>query len=184
MAKTETAKDGTAALVSRFHASLRGANSHAANPGKVKAFETALDACAKAGVLDKCNLKTPLAAACDFALSSAKKTAGPAVPLIWEHQAEEMRDGLGYKTAPLLERMLIEHIILCCFRLAIAELQFSAVSSHGGTMKQIEHHQRLVGAAQRRFTRASESLERLRRLARPNVQINVAAEGGQQVNVA
>src|SRR5687768_8525641 len=132
-AKDEAPKDDSAALVARFQAALKGANSHAANPAKVAAFKTALDACASAGVLSKCHLKTPLGAACDFALEASKKTAGPAVPMIWEHEADEMRDGLGYKTAPLLERMLIEHIVLCCFRLAIAELQFSAVLSHGGT---------------------------------------------------
>ena len=41
-------------------------------------------------------------------------------------------------------------------------------------------------AAQIRFDRACESLERVRKLSArvPGVQINVAAEGGRQVNVA
>jgi hypothetical protein len=38
--------------------------------------------------------------------------------------------------------------------------------------------------AQKRFTRACVSLARVRKVARPSVQINVAAEGGRQVNVA
>jgi hypothetical protein len=184
MAKTEEGQEDSAALVKRLHAALQGANSHTASPAKVEAFKKSLRACVKAGVLSECRLKSPLAAARDFALESAKSTMGQAVPLIWEEQADVARDQLGFKTAPVLEQMMIEHIVLCWLRLALNELQFSAVMSHGGTLAQIEHHQRRVGAAQKRFTRASESLARLRKLARPNLQINVAAEGGQQINVA
>jgi hypothetical protein len=80
--------------------------------------------------------------------------------------------------------MLIEHIVLCYFRLMLAEMQLSAVSTHGGPFRQIEHHDRMATAAQKRFNRAGELLDRMRRLARPSVQINVAAEGGRQLNVA
>jgi hypothetical protein len=34
------------------------------------------------------------------------------------------------------------------------------------------------------FNQTHESLARVRKLARPSVQINVAAEGGRQLNVA
>lgn len=184
MAKKAEAREDSAALVARTHLALRGANSHTASPAKVEAFRTALRDCVKAGALPECRFKSPIGAARDFALESVKSTTGPAIPLIWEEQADEMRDKLGYTTASPLEGMMIEHIVLCWLRLAVAELQFSAVISHGGTLDQIEHHQRRVGAAQKRFTRASESLARVRKLSRPSVQINVAAEGGRQVNVA
>ena len=44
---------------------------------------------------------------------------------------------------------------------------------------------RRLSAAQRRFLRACESLARVRKLARttPALQLNIAARGGQQVNV-
>jgi hypothetical protein len=177
MEKPEATKDDVGALIERFHAPLKGANSHTAPPAKVKAFEEALGTCVKADVLSKCNLETPLGAALDTTLHMAEKTAGPAVPLIWEEQAGGLRDELGHRTAPLLERMLIEHIVLCYFRLMLAEMQLSAVSTHGGPVRQIEHHDRMATAAQKRFNRAGESLDRVRRLARPSVQINVAAEG-------
>jgi hypothetical protein len=181
--KVEVQEDGSA-LAARAHLALRGANSHTASPAKVGAFKDALRACVKAGALAECRFKTPIGAARDFALESVKSTVGPAVPLIWEEQADEMCDNLGYMTAPPIEGVMIEHIVLCWLRLAVAEMQFSAVESHGGTLKQIEHHQRKVGAAQRRFTRGVESLARVRKLSRPSVQINVATEGGRQVNVA
>jgi hypothetical protein len=184
MAKKAEAQEDSTALVARTHAALRAVNSHTASPAKVEALKTALRACVKAGALPECRFKTPIGAARDFALESAKSTMGPAIPLIWEEQADQARDELGFENAPMLEKMMIEHIVLCWLRLAVAELQFSAVTAHGGTLAQIEHHQRRVGAAQKRFTRASESLARVRKLARPSMQINVAAEGGQQVNVA
>lgn len=183
MAKTAEAQPNATALVKQFHATLKGANSHTASPAKVEAFKEALRACVKAGVLSECRLRSPIEVARDYALESAKSTMGQAVPLIWEEQADQARDELGFKSAPIIEKMMIEHIILCWLRLALAELQFSAVMAHGAPLAQIEHHQRRVGAAQRRFTRASESLARMRKLARPSFQINVAAKGGQQVNV-
>lgn len=135
-------------------------------------------------MLSECRLKSPIGTARDFALESAKATMGPAVPLIWEEQADQTRDELGFESAPVLEKMMIEHMVLCWLGLAVAELQFSAVMAHGGTLAQIEHLQRKVGAAQKRFTRACESLARVRKLSCPSVQINVAAGGGRQVNVA
>jgi hypothetical protein len=184
MAKMAETQGGTEGLVKQLHAALQGANSHTANPAKVSAFKDALRGVVKAGALSECRFKSPLGAARDYALEASKSTIGQAIPLVWEEQADELRDELGFKTAPALERMLIEHIVLCWLRLALNELQFSAVMQHGGTLAQIEHHQRRLGAAQKRFTRASESLARLRKLARPSVQINVAAEGGKQINVA
>jgi len=178
---TEVQPEGTA-LVKQFHAALKGANSHMASPAKVKAFEEALSACVKADVLSECVLKTPLGAACDFALEAAKKQAGPAVPMIWEEQAREMREGFAYDYAPLLERMMIENVILCYFRLTVAELVYSSALG-SGTIAQIEHHQKRANVAQKRFARAAESLARVRKLSCPSVQINVAAEGRRQVNV-
>jgi hypothetical protein len=80
MEKPEATKDDVGALIERFHAALKGANSHTAPPAKVKAFEEALGACVKADVLSKCNLETPLGAALDTTLHMAKKTAGPGRP--------------------------------------------------------------------------------------------------------
>ena len=45
-------------------------------------------------------------------------------------------------------------------------------------------YDRMASAAQLRFNRAGESLARVQRLSRPSLQINVAAEGGRQLNVA
>src|SRR5689334_15951557 len=100
MRKLAEKQKSTTALTARFFSTLKGANSHTASPAKVEAFKDSLRACVKAGVLSECRLKSPLGAARDFALESAKSTMGPAVPLIWEEQADQARDELGFESAP------------------------------------------------------------------------------------
>ncbi len=80
--------------------------------------------------------------------------------------------------------MMIDNAVLCWARLAVMELRYSAVKAAGNTLASVEHTEKRLNHAQKRFTRACESLARVRKLSRPNVQINVAAEGGRQVNVA
>ena len=53
------------------------------------------------------------------------------------------------------------------------------------TMTQLQHWERCLSAAHSRFLRALDSLARIRRLPRSKtVQVNIATEGGQQLNVA
>lgn len=102
----------------------------------------------------------------------------------WAESVGELRDSLGYDTAPPLERMLIEYACVCWLRLAVMETRYSCVVTANNTLAQVEHTERRLTEAQKRFNRACESLARVRKLARPSVQINVAAEGGRQLNVA
>lgn len=102
----------------------------------------------------------------------------------WAEQTGELRESLGYDVAPALERVLIEHACLCWVRLAVMELRYSCVVAGNNTLKQVEHTERRLTEAQKRFNRACESLARVRKFSRPPVQVNVAAEGGRQLNVA
>jgi hypothetical protein len=101
-------------------------------------------------------------------------------------RVREMREQLGYNESPPLEQILIEQILVCWVNLYVLEINSAT--------KLCESHSRDTGlywdkrltGAQRRFRRASESLARIRKLSRnmPPVQFNIAAHGGQQVNVA
>jgi hypothetical protein len=102
----------------------------------------------------------------------------------WAESMGELRESLGYDAAPPLERMLIEHACACWIRLAVMEARYSCVVTGNNTLAQVEHTERRLTEAQKRFTRACESLARVRKLARPSVQINVTTEGGRQLNVA
>ncbi len=113
----------------------------------------------------------------------------PAVPGIkecWKHRLSSLRKELGYVGAPILEQLLIQQAALCWLRLSLVELQYSHVMKQTITLTLGAHWERRLTAAQRRFTRACETLARVRKLSRntPALQFNIAAAGGQQVNVS
>lgn len=103
--------------------------------------------------------------------------------------AESMTEGirrvrrdLGFKEATTLERLLIEQILTAWVRLALLEAahatNFGSIDRAGQV-----HWDRVLTAAQGRFLRSVECLARVRRLLRPKVaQVNIATNGGQQVN--
>jgi hypothetical protein len=101
-------------------------------------------------------------------------------------RVEEMRTNLNYAEASPLERLLVEQILVCYVNLYVLEMDSAG--------KLCESHSREVGlywdrrltGAQRRFRRGCETLARIRKLSRntPALQFNIAAAGGQQVNLA
>lgn len=96
-----------------------------------------------------------------------------------------MKDELGYQTASPLERLLIEQIVLCWFHLNIVEIEYTNVMAQPIPVSSAEHWERRLSAAQRRYIRACDALARIRKLARttPALQVNIAAHGGQQLNL-
>lgn len=129
-------------------------------------------------------LSGPLLRVCALVLVKDAAMLPAAVRDGWAEQTRDLRESLGYDTAPPLEQMLIEHACVCWLRLAVMEVRYSLIVTANNMLAQVEHTERRLTEAQKRFTRACESLARVRRLSRPSVQINVAAEGGRQLNVA
>ena len=110
-----------------------------------------------------------------------------------KHQAymmaelDKLGQTLGYADAPALEQLLIDHILTVQLRLIYVENSYNQrVINQSITFKTAEYWDNLLTTTQARFLRAIESLARVRRLARntPALQINIANEGGKQVNVA
>lgn len=178
------AVETTEQLEKRFTDALQAANKNAPKPGAVAAFKQVLSDCERANVPAWRNLKTPLQSARDFAITKASDTVGVAIAEVWERQAGEMRRELGYKDAPTLEKGLIEHVVLCWLRLAILEIHYTALMSANNTLTVRAHEEKRLSETQKRYARACVTLAKVRRLAVPNVQINVAAQGGQQVNIS
>jgi hypothetical protein len=81
---------------------------------------------------------------------------------------------------------LIEQILVSYVKLYVLEINSATklCESHS-TVAGLYWDRRLTGA-QRRFRRSCESLARVKKLLRntPTLQFNVAASGGQQVNIA
>lgn len=97
-----------------------------------------------------------------------------------------LKKDLGFDAAPPLERLLIDHILTVRIRLIDTENRYNnIVVGNSVTLQQGEYWDTLLSSCQARFLRAIETLARIRRLARntPALQINIANEGGKQVNV-
>ncbi len=94
---------------------------------------------------------------------------------------KHMRDELGYQEAPLLERLLIEHIALAWLDLDAVQQHYAKSALQQHALAHGAYWDRRMNSAQQRYLRAIETLARVRRLARVTpLQVNI---GGQQVNV-
>ena len=95
----------------------------------------------------------------------------------------QMKRDLGWDTSPLLEQMLIQHVLLCWLRMGILELKYTqALHPGSGTVswEMCHNYDKHLEAAHRRYQRACITLARVRHLGRPGpVQVNI---GRQQVN--
>ena len=91
---------------------------------------------------------------------------------------------LGHAESSPLERLLIQQVTLCWLNLNLTEYRHTNVMKQSISLAQGIYWDKRLSMAQRQFTRACESLARVRRLLHRNpVQVNIAAHGGQQVNV-
>jgi hypothetical protein len=112
--------------------------------------------------------------------------AKPAVKECWKHRLQILKKDLGTDGAPMLEQLLIQHAALCWLRLTLAELAYSNVVKGSLTLTLGLYMEKRLSMAQRRFTRACETLTRIRKLSRntPALQFNIASHGGRQVNIS
>lgn len=106
--------------------------------------------------------------------------------IMWGYRQKAMLVELGFENASALERLIIQQITLCWLRLNLLEILYT-ISLEGSHTPEVGlYYEKRLTATQKRFTRACETLARVRRSAHllPSIQINVAKDGGQQVNVA
>jgi hypothetical protein len=111
--------------------------------------------------------------------------ASSAVKECWKHRLQVLKKELGSDEASVLEQLLIQQAALCWLKLNLVELSYSGTMKQSITLTLGVYWEKRLTAAQRRFTRACETLTRVRKWSRttPALQINVAAEGGQQINI-
>lgn len=76
---------------------------------------------------------------------------------------EVMREEYGHKTASPMERMLIEQIIICWLRLNSLEMVHTSKTFESHTTETGLYWDRRLTSAQRRFTRAVETLAKVRK---------------------
>lgn len=103
----------------------------------------------------------------------------------WKQRLQSIRADLGHDTSTPLERLLIQQVTLCWLNLNLLEYRHVNIMKQSTTLTLGAYWDKRLSMSQRRFTRACESLARVRRLSRRiPIQVNIAAQGGQQVNLA
>jgi hypothetical protein len=117
-------------------------------------------------------------------IENARATA--AVKECWKQRLQVLKKDLGSEGAPMLEQLLIQQAALCWLRLTLAELAYSNVVKGSITLTRGMYMERRLTMAHKRFARACETLTRVRKLSRntPALHVNIAANRGQQINLA
>ena len=92
---------------------------------------------------------------------------------------KQMQLALGMNTSPPLERLLIQQVVMAWLRLAYVELHYTDVTGGEQLIRRVDHWERRLNAAQRRFLRACSTLARIRKLNLPPIQVNI---GQNQIN--
>ena len=102
--------------------------------------------------------------------------------------AEHLKRELGYSTAPAIERLAIEQVVLCWVAFYNMQESYTHARFAGENVLKstIEFRDKQLTTAQQRYFRAMEGLARIRKLTKgiDVVQVNIAANGGQQINMA
>lgn len=105
--------------------------------------------------------------------------------LLLEAEALSIKERLGYNSSCQIEKLVIDQIMFCWAGVIYMEGKVLAIMMEGGYNRQSgEYWQNTLTRYQNRYQRAIETLARVRRLNKGIAfQFNIAANGGQQVNV-
>lgn len=103
-----------------------------------------------------------------------------------QKNADEIRNEMDYSKVSIMEKMLIDNIVISWLGVQYCNYQLTTRMGREEKLVILEFWERRLSMSQRRYLLACETLEKVRRLKsrKPAVQVNIAAEGGQQVNVA
>jgi hypothetical protein len=82
---------------------------------------------------------------------------------LYKRQVEEKRQALGYENASAIEQMLIDQVVLCWLRLNLTETIHASKLSESHTHDSGVYWEKRLTGAQRRFTRACETLAKVKK---------------------
>jgi len=98
---------------------------------------------------------------------------------------KHVRNELGRESAPMLEKLLMDQVVICWLRLYDIEIIYSQIRSSGPVTLDVgAYYEHRLSAAQRRFLRACTTLSRIRKMAGRTPELMQLNIGAQQVNVA
>ena len=166
--KVETPEEKEKRFKDRFHKLLNAANSHAASPKAIEAFQETVADCRREGFefWRETNVRSPLEAALWVVLEvDAQKVLGGAIPVVWKEQAKDFLKESGHADASPIEKTLIEHAAVCWLRLSAMEIYYSAAMNANNTLTKAAFIDKRLTLTQRRYARAVETLSRFRMMA-------------------
>jgi hypothetical protein len=110
----------------------------------------------------------------------------PGFAVILEKYLPRIKKDLGYELAPAIEKLSIDGVAISWLRWQQIEYKYTWQNRQGLSLNQAAYWDKSLSAAHARYLKALESLAKIRKLARhdPALQVNIATQGGQQVNVA
>jgi hypothetical protein len=163
-------KDETATIKARFDELLKKTNKHEAREADVEALRELLKD--NEGLNLWKRISGVMGLAENYTLECGPLS--PGLNEVLRHRQSEIREQLGYKEAPEMEKLLISHAALCWLRLGQIELSYSHIMKGNNTLKLCDYWDRHLTAAQKRFERACETLERVRLMARSRQGLHLA----------
>ncbi len=108
----------------------------------------------------------------------------PLEQMILKAEATDIKKNLDYNKSNQLEKLIIDEIILCWTYQNHAHEVLKNVTFDEKYFSKTEHEywQNNLTQCQKRYLKALETLARVRKL-NVNIQLNIAANGGKQINV-
>ena len=97
-----------------------------------------------------------------------------------------VQQALGYDESPAIEKLLIENVAMCWLNMTLMEMFYSqnTIGDVKVDTKWLDYCERRLSSVQKRYLRAIETLARVRKVTVSTIQINLAAHGAKQLNVA
>lgn len=105
-----------------------------------------------------------IAQAVEMTMLSRATFLTPVLRECWEKRLEQIRSDFGFKNAPEAEQLLISHVALCWLRLNLVEHGYTSNTSNEHTLTAGIYWEKRLTGAQRRYTRAVETLAKVRML--------------------
>ena len=110
------------------------------------------------------------------------RTFSPSMRAVVRAQIDRLRAELDYDGSPMDERLLVDQIALNLIHYKEIAAYHAGHLADTPSQKLARFWDQRLAEAQRRLNRSIEALARVRKLhGRPDVQVNIAACGGQQV---
>ena len=103
---------------------------------------------------------------------------GAAGQMAASYHLGNLKQQLGYDDAPIMEKMLIEHILVCWLRLSVVEWRHHQHTKGEHRMSDGAYWDKALTAAQKRYLRVTETLAKVRRL---NISVQVNIGQNQQI---